>query len=133
MTYIDSQLATRNAAQSTRLNTNQIGDKVDSTSKDHRKDQSLHKQPAALGKLMEIDLGPDARAKNIAATEAARRGEPLVDEEEGTKGKGKGKPHWRRRRRNSEDIRRDLIVEQVLKESRRTYQGQFYVAVTNGL
>lgn len=84
-------------------------------------DAGLNRQPATLGKLHEIDLGPDAKLRNIARTEAAkRRLEAGEMEEEGETGKGRrrdGKP-WRRRRRNSEDIKRDKIVEEVMKESR---------------
>ena len=83
----------------------------------------LNRQPAALGKLHEIDLGPDATLKNIAMTEAARRRlDGLVEDEEQGTGKVRlrrdGKPWRGRRRRNSEDVKRDQLVEQVMKESR---------------
>lgn len=98
---------------------------------------------------MEIDLGDEARTRNIAMTERARRrlkalaaddptGYPSSDapEEEGGDGNGDGdnpadrgktrktardgKPLARRRRdrRGSEDIERDRLVEQFLRENR---------------
>ncbi|KAI9846875.1 MAG: hypothetical protein M1837_003487 [Sclerophora amabilis] len=85
------------------------------------------RQPAALGRLHEIDLGPDATLRNIARTEAATRqlggGEEAADIEEGTdkarpRGKKKkGSRPWKKRR-TSEDIKRDKLVEEVLRESR---------------
>lgn len=86
-----------------------------------------NRQPAALGKLLEIDLGPDATLNNIARTAAAQRrlegGE--VELEEGAQKprlRKDGKPWRGRRRRNSEDIKRDRLVEEVLRESRRKSQ-----------
>ncbi|KAK5018283.1 hypothetical protein LTR39_001072 [Cryomyces antarcticus] len=83
------------------------------------------RQPAGLGKLQEIDLGPDATLRNIARTEAATRRleNGQVDEIEAPVGKvrlGKdGKPWRGRKRRNSEDVKRDKLVEEVLRESKR--------------
>ena len=76
------------------------------------------RQPAALGKLHEIDLGPDATARNIALTEAAQRrldGQP--DEDERPRLRRDGKP-FRRKRRTSTDVKRDKLVEEVMRESR---------------
>ena len=76
------------------------------------------RQPAALGKLHEIDLGPDATARNIALTEAAQRrldGQP--EEDEKPRLRRDGKP-FRRKRRTSTDIKRDKLVEEVMRESR---------------
>ncbi|KAL7276301.1 hypothetical protein RUND412_000715 [Rhizina undulata] len=68
---------------------------------------------ATLGKLHEVDLGEESKMRNIARTqEATRRLE--TGEEVDDAGKKKGK----RRRRNSQDIQRDKLVEEVLKESR---------------
>ncbi|KAL9014403.1 MAG: hypothetical protein Q9173_000951 [Seirophora scorigena] len=82
-----------------------------------------HRQPAALGKLHEIDLGLDATLKNIARTEAAKRrlegGEPEIEESTGkVRLRKDGKPWRSRRRRNSDDAKRDKLVEEVMKESR---------------
>ncbi|KAF3935932.1 hypothetical protein ABW20_dc0109325 [Dactylellina cionopaga] len=73
---------------------------------------------ATLGKLQEIDLGAETTRKNIERTEEAKRrlesGEPQkIPEPEDPKKKKRG-----RRRRNSMDIERDKLVEEVLKESR---------------
>lgn len=79
---------------------------------------------------MEIDLGDEARARNIAMTERARRralGE-AVDEEDSGAGSSRprkvrlgrdGKPWRGRNRRNSDDIKRDQLVEEFLRENRR--------------
>lgn len=73
---------------------------------------------ATLGKLQEIDLGAESTRKNVQRTEEAKRrleaGEsPREPEPEDPKKKRRGK-----RRRNSQDIERDKLVEEVLKESR---------------
>lgn len=95
------------------------------------------RQPAGLGKLQEIDLGAESTLRNIARTEAATRrletGESAEPEElPGRHKPGKkvrlgpdGKP-WRgrRNRRTSEDIARDKLVEEVLREAR----GEFFNA-----
>lgn len=92
----------------------------------------VQRQPAALGRLMEIDLGEEARNRNVERTEQARRraadGEDLENEDGrgGKKIKARpglgpdGKP-WRsrRRRRGSDDVKRDMIVEDVMRENRR--------------
>lgn len=79
---------------------------------------------------MEIDLGDEARARNVAMTERARRlalGE-AVDEGGDADGSSRprkvrlgrdGKPWRGRNRRTSEDIKRDQLVEEFLKENRR--------------
>lgn len=79
-----------------------------------------------MGKLMEIDLGPEAAQRNIERTEEATRrlqnGE-LLEQEMQPKGR-RG-----RKRRTSEDIRRDKLVEEILKESRR----EFIIPFTSSL
>ena len=74
---------------------------------------------------MEIDLGPDATLKNTVRTEAARlRSLGRPQEEEVSKPEkvrlGRdGKPRRKRWRRASDDLKRDAIVEAVMKESKR--------------
>jgi len=80
------------------------------------------------GKLQEIDLGEEARARNIARTEQAHRrlqgdgseqdmASPLAKERIGKDGKP-----WRpRKRRDSDDVKRDQMVEQFLHENRCMY------------
>ena len=89
----------------------------------------LEGQSALQGKLQEIDLGEEARARNIAMTDRARRklqGEAIEDEGDPSHPRkvrlGRdGKPWRGRKRRASEDIKRDQLVEQFLHENRRMY------------
>jgi hypothetical protein len=86
-----------------------------------------HRMAAGMGKLQEIDLGPEATAKNIQRTEEAWRrqqgGRAYVPEAEPPAkvrlGKD-GKPRRIRNKRNSEDLRRDAMVEAVMREAKRT-------------
>ncbi|KAI9792736.1 MAG: hypothetical protein M1833_001017, partial [Piccolia ochrophora] len=138
MAYIDAELAKRQSTTTTTLATSSssvppldqlpILPPSSSTGKD-----PLHRQqPAALGKLQEIDLGPAATLTNIARTEAAARrlgggpADPADDELDAsamttTRLGRDGKPLPLRRgqkRRTSADIRRDKLVEEILKETR---------------
>ena len=79
--------------------------------------------------MEEVDLGEEARARNIAMTERARKkldGDDMEDNEAQTDQKprkarlGKDGQPWRgRKRRASEDLKRDKLVEQFLHENRR--------------
>lgn len=131
MAYIDSEIDKRRAKQNS---------SKDSTNPDSlftppplsmqsnaKVDINVNRQPAALGKLLEIDLGEEARSRNVERTiRAQRRLDGEVVEEEGATRPKKvrlgrdGKP-WRggRKRRASEDVQRDSMVEQVLRENRR--------------
>lgn len=80
---------------------------------------------ATLGKLHEVDLGEETKKRNIVRTQEATRrlqgdGSTTVeqDEEEEEEAVGGKKKMKGRRRRNSQDIQRDKLVEEVLKESR---------------
>lgn len=122
MAYIDSELAKRrqlqasNGADSSQQASSIIGATFGA-------DLTVHRQPATLGKLQEIDLGPDATARNIAATQAAKRRlagelpEP-VEAPQRVRLRPDGKPWRQRRRRNSEDVKRDQLVEEVMRESK---------------
>ena len=86
---------------------------------------TVQRQPASLGKLHEIDLGAEARRRNIERTQAAVEGrpsEPSEQKEEPVKMRlcrdGKFRPRRRKKRRNSEDMKRDQIVEDMFRESR---------------
>lgn len=128
MTYIDSELAKRrHGPTSTKPRPNGDGDGEHEgfAAGGASKDGLPQRQPAALGKLHEIDLGPDATLRNIARTEAAQRrleaGDGAEVEEGGVRRvrlRKDGKPWRARRRRNSEDVKRDRLVEEVLRESR---------------
>lgn len=77
---------------------------------------------AGMGKLQEIDLGPEATERNIKLTEQAwRRMEGQADTAPEEETAGKRKPRRWQKRRNSEDKRRDMMVEAVLRESKRKY------------
>ena len=126
MAYIESEMAKRYRRspqpendEDNQLDSTQVVDKPSMTG------QSLERQPASLGRLHEIDLGEEAKLRNIARTEAATRkltddepwglGEPQANRP-GTEEKEKA---WRnRKRRNSADIERDRLVEEVLRESK---------------
>ncbi|KAF8424920.1 hepatocellular carcinoma-associated antigen 59-domain-containing protein [Tirmania nivea] len=72
---------------------------------------------ATLGKLHEVDLGEENKLKNIHRTaEATRR---LEDTNTTTTDDPQSSSKSRKRkRRNSQDIQRDKLVEEVLKESK---------------
>jgi hypothetical protein len=78
------------------------------------------------GKLLEIDLGDEVRARNLAETERATRrlgGEAVEDEDGSSQAKkprlGRdGKPWRSKNRRGSEDVKRDQMVEEFLRDNR---------------
>ena len=136
MAYIESEMANRRLGQnlpaSTAINMgvrNNVSDNddYDDTINGKRLPQ---RHPASLGKIHEIDLGVAASLRNAERTETAIRraqnGEPLPHPDEisvkprkprlGRDGKPI-KPRLRKRR-NSDDIKRDQLVEQVLRESK---------------
>jgi hypothetical protein len=136
MAYIDFEMAKRrlggNLPSSATNNDSVHNSQSDSDGYDDSTNDKrlVQRHPASLGKIHEIDLGADASLRNAERTETAIRraqnGEPLPDPDEkplkprkprmGRDGKPmKSRP---RKRRNSEDIKRDQLVEQVLRESR---------------
>ncbi|KAL4950067.1 hepatocellular carcinoma-associated antigen 59-domain-containing protein [Aspergillus filifer] len=76
------------------------------------------REPASLGKLHEIDLGQEAKLRNIALTEEATRRLNGGDPETVAESLPSDKPSRYRKRRTSEDIQRDRLVEEVLRESK---------------
>ncbi len=130
--YIESEMAKRRLGQalpeSPNINPdNQGSDDEDTSPSDKR---TLQRQPAALGKIHEIDLGRDASLRNQQRTELAMRrarGEEVPPEEPVVVKKPRlgrnGKPRRGPKRRNSDDVKRDQLVEQVLHESRRKWPG----------
>jgi hypothetical protein len=130
MEFIDSKMAELRHSQAAFSNSTTSLDNLsteDRATAIAASEKARERQPAGVGKLQEIDLGPDATAQNIARTEAARRrleGRPEKDEPQSGLRSGKvrlgrdGKPWRGRKRRNSEDVKRDLLVEEVLRESR---------------
>jgi hypothetical protein len=138
MAYIDSELAKRSQAQAQAQAHAQsqvshahpppsASSQPTKSTTDTKKELDVQRQPAALGKLLEIDLGDEARNKNVERTNQARRrldGEEIEDEAVPGKKTGKarlgrdGKPWRGRKRRASDDIKRDKLVEEVLRENR---------------
>ena len=122
MAYIDSELAKRRQHLNNGTSSSSKWD-FEGLEPSSTTDLAIHRQPAALGKLHEIDLGPDATLRNIARTEAAKKRlengrEEVVDDNGKVRLRKDGKPWRGRRRRNSDDVKRDQLVEEVLKESR---------------
>jgi hypothetical protein len=138
MAYIDSELAKRSQAQAQAQAQAQsqvshahpppsASFQPTKSTTDTKKELDVQRQPAALGKLLEIDLGDEARNKNVERTNQARRrldGEEIEEETIPGKKTGKvrlgrdGKPWRGRKRRASDDIKRDKLVEEVLRENR---------------
>lgn len=120
MTYIDTELAKLHRSKSSA--TSKVD--VDGTASVDEEGKPLNpdgRQPASLGRIHEIDLGPDSTARNIALTEAAHHRRHLLrqgidPDAEKPRLRRDGKP-FRRKRRNSNDMKRDRLVEEVLKES----------------
>lgn len=88
-------------------------------------------RPTRSGRLQEVDLGEEVRDRNAALTEQARRrlaGEASDDESaEGKPRLGKdGKPWRSRKRRASDDIKRDQLVEELMRENKR----EFYLFIS---
>lgn len=126
MAYIDSEIAKRRMGelQISGLTT-VVGDARPTSA--GKGLAEVNRQPAALGKLHEIDLGDEARDKNVARTDMATRrlnGEEVVEESAQKKptkvrlGRD-GKPWRGKKRRGSDDIRRDQLVDEILRENKR--------------
>ncbi|KAL4874177.1 hypothetical protein BDV12DRAFT_159258 [Aspergillus spectabilis] len=75
------------------------------------------REPASLGKLHEIDLGQEAKLRNIVRTEEATRRLNGDDDDLLAERSSSGVSRYRKRR-TSEDIERDRLVEEVLRESK---------------
>lgn len=122
MAYIDSEISKIRAGETVPT------DSAEDTALTHNgKTGTIQRQPASIGKITEIDLGPEAALKNESLTDVARRrllGE-VIEEEDARPQKVRlgrdGKPIRRRKRwrRASEDLKRDALVEAVMKESKR--------------
>ena len=136
--YIDSEMAKRRTLEGMQTSSSNLQDKASVTSTSpaypsHGKpDTEAPRQPASLGKLQEIDLGEEVRSRNVELTERAKRklgGEEVEEEEAATtkakKGKVRlgpdGKPWRGRKRRGSDDVKRDRLVEDVMRENRRAF------------
>lgn len=117
MEYVESKLASRHAPPTT-------AQSLPPPPPDAPPGAAEAQKPTIQGKLMEVDLGEEARSRNVALTEKARRmlsgdaeGESSAEGgRAGRKGRTAG-----RNRRGSDDVKRDQLVEQFLHENRRTW------------
>ncbi|CAJ2501451.1 Uu.00g043040.m01.CDS01 [Anthostomella pinea] len=134
--YIEAELAKRHSSATASSSQAAVGSSSSSNSQANNTTRTTTeptgvKKPdrhiALQGKLMEIDLGDEARSRNEAMTERARRklqGEAIEDEEQQVARPKKvrlgrdGKPWRSRNRRNSDAIKRDQLVEEILRENR---------------
>ncbi|KAI1279187.1 P-loop containing nucleoside triphosphate hydrolase protein [Xylaria sp. FL0933] len=125
--YIEAELAKRHymASEPQRSHSsNQPGGSA--AHNESTADKGEEKHTALTGKLFEVDLGDEVRSRNKAMTDRATRklqGLEVEDEESAERRKrvrlGKdGKPWRPRNRRNSDDIKRDQLVEEILRENR---------------
>lgn len=130
MDYIEKEMAKRNRRDLPTETPGTETQATDATSNDGTAAHFARREPATIGKLHEIDLGQETKMDNIARTEAATRrlaGDDATTsmEEDSTAERpvaGKDGKAWRnRKRRNSKDIERDRLVEEVLRESKREY------------
>lgn len=128
MAYIDSEIAKRRMGE-LNISNPTINEEAEDTrpTSAGKGIAEVNRQPAALGKLHEIDLGDEARDKNVARTDMATRrlnGEEVIEESAQKKptkvrlGRD-GKPWRGRKRRGSDDIRRDQLVDEILRENKR--------------
>ena len=92
-----------------------------------------YRQPAGLGKIQEIDLGPDSTKRNIARTKKATQelehishnsSLNITDKPTTTLGR-EGKHRRIKRSRDKEDINRDRLVEEVLRETKCMFMRPF--------
>lgn len=130
--YIESELARRHAADKAAQDSQSQPPQPDGSLSAAAVDPTKHlgERPTMHGKLQEVDLGDEARMRNAAMTEQARRrlaGEAVEEESDGTARKrpriGKdGKPWRGRKRRASEDVKRDQMVEALMRENRREFR-----------
>jgi hypothetical protein len=75
---------------------------------------------AGQGKLQEVDLGPDATARTHENWKRLEGNNPETEKAPKVRLGRDGKPRRGPKRRNSDDIRRDQMVEAVLREAKRT-------------
>lgn len=85
---------------------------------------------AGQGKLQEVDLGPDAASRTHKDWKRLEGNAPAPRVRLGRDGKPRRGP----KRRNSEDIRRDQMVEAVMNESKRIDSPHYtHLTTTYGL
>lgn len=129
--YVDAEMARMRLKRQQEANAQSLAladAQAQSPSHHGVKVQLPHRLPASIGQIQEVDLGPSAAARNIAMTEAATRrlGGQSTTEDDVRKAPqrirlgrdGKPRPPPRRKRRGSEDLKRDEIVDALLRESK---------------
>ncbi|KAF2445509.1 hypothetical protein P171DRAFT_266622 [Karstenula rhodostoma CBS 690.94] len=84
-------------------------------------DEKSRRIAAGMGKLEEIDLGPASTSRAEAAWKKLQGGSGQQEEAAKVRLGRDGKPRRQPKRRNSEDIRRDAMVEAVLREAKLDY------------
>lgn len=119
MAYIDSELARQRQVK------NPDPSSVETQTTSSNRDESTPQQAISLGKIQEIDLGDESRHRNASLMDEARRraaGEDVQESRTKERTKSRlgpdGKPWRNRKRRASDDIKRDSIVDQVLRENK---------------
>ena len=122
MEYVESKLASHHATSAESQQSPLHPGDAHATSAGPAETQ----KPTVQGKLMEVDLGDEARSRNVALTERARRRlEGDASREEDIAGRGwvpkRARPARGRNRRGSDDARRDQLVEKFLHENRRMF------------
>ncbi|EPE29199.1 hypothetical protein GLAREA_00359 [Glarea lozoyensis ATCC 20868] len=124
MAYIDSELAKRRISEGSQPSAaaGSISSSIERATINSNKTGEVNRQPAALGKILEVDLGDEVRSKNVARTNRLLNGEEVEDGVQRKPAKVRlgrdGKPWRGRKRRGSDDIARDKIVEDLLRENR---------------
>ena len=77
-----------------------------------------HRLAAGMGKLQEIDLGPASTSRAEAAWKKLQGDQAGEQPAEKVRLGRDGKPRRQPKRRNSEDLRRDAMVDAVLREAK---------------
>ncbi|ROW18254.1 hypothetical protein VPNG_00228 [Cytospora leucostoma] len=128
--YIESELARRHAAEKATQEAEIEQQKQQQGSLQSRSivvdpAKPFGERPTMQGKLQEVDLGDEVRMRNAAMTEQARRrlaGEAVDDSEDGARKRARigkdGKPWRTRKRRGSDDEKRDKLVEELMRENK---------------
>ncbi|ATZ46364.1 hypothetical protein BCIN_01g09750 [Botrytis cinerea B05.10] len=124
MAYIESKLGHTSQSVDSPFTNPQAGIPKNEISTTQSKESQ--RAPTTMGQILEIDLGEESRARNAYRTEMARRkaaGE-VIELEESTQTTSKprlgrdGKPWRGRKRRGSDDVQRDALVDAILHENR---------------
>lgn len=93
-----------------------------STKKSEKLDDGKgHRLAAGMGKLEEVDLGPTSTSRAEEEWKRLESGQTKEEPARKVRLGRDGKPRWQPKRRNSEDIRRDAAVEEVLREAKRAF------------